>query len=721
MPKIPTHGRRLAKPAKGGTARCWGLTGWLWALFVPVVMGCSDRDAGIGAPPAVRWAADAAVAPDGTVGFPEGGIGQQALSLVRVDPPQGPFTGGQRVTLRGTAFAEGLVVRFGDVLGAEVRIEDRNRASVRVPAGDPGSVDVTVELGGVSMTLAQGYRYEALQVMPEEGPVSGGTRVQIVSHAARFLDGTEVFFGSASCLDATVVSDTLITCRTPVAAPGVVDVRVVLPSGEQSTAVGAYTYYDAADALGGGLSGPPIDGTVNVTVYEAITGSPLPGAFVLLGEDLSSPYQKRTDARGQVSFDDVALVGPQHVHVALRCFETTSFIDFDARDVSIFLEPHLDLSCIDIDLSDLDNLPGGGGGGGGGQGVQGTVVQGELIFDGGSEFGPNRWEGVPEPRPGETRVAYVFASTPSVTSANPDPALGGGHRVLERIEAAGLRGFPYSIFVRPGAMAIYALAGVEDARGRFTPYLMGLARAVVAAPGQQLTGVDVPMRVELNQTLTTRFVDLPGAVVDGPDRVIVEAFLDLGGEGVIARRVGGQRVDTAFSKDPQAPVRIVGMPSLSGPLEDARVAMLAGWVKGPNESVPYTRQRVGGVEDLSEPVLLRDWVAIPEATTPVDGGLIAERHLEWSVKGQAPDYYYMSLTAKDGTPLWRFLVQGDATRVSLPDLSSLSFVDDLRRGDVQWRMVAIRAPGRDFNAFAPRHLQQRYWTHWASHSLRIVK
>ena len=51
-----------------------------------------------------------------------------------------------------------------------------------------------------------------------------------------------------------------------------------------------------------------------------------------------------------------------------------------------------------------------GSGGGGGRPRNGAFVEGELIWHGPNEMGPNPWLNVPEPRAGWVKVAYVYTT-----------------------------------------------------------------------------------------------------------------------------------------------------------------------------------------------------------------------------------------------------------------------------------------------------------------------
>lgn len=66
-------------------------------------------------------------------------------------------------------------------------------------------------------------------ISPAVGSIAGGTQVTI--HGTSFAAGALVFFGSGSCTDVTVVSDTEITCTTPATAASSKDVGVYNTDG----------------------------------------------------------------------------------------------------------------------------------------------------------------------------------------------------------------------------------------------------------------------------------------------------------------------------------------------------------------------------------------------------------------------------------------------------------------------------------------------------------
>lgn len=675
-----------------------GLAG-LW------VSGCGDAelidgDATISLP-------DAGQKVDSGPGFSDGGgIAMSDLSLARIVPDHGPFTGGNTVVLRGNGFDEESQVTFGgrDVQPADHRLIDPRRLAVVVPAGDVGTVDVTVTVQGETVELENGYTYDAIYVVPDSGAVSGGTFVNIVGSGTTFSEGDHVMFGRSPCGDVTVVSPTRITCRTPPSAAGSVDVIVVDGEDEsETTAADAFTYYDSADPFSGGLGGGPIEGSINLTAVNAMTNEPVPDAFAIIGEDLDTPHQGLTDSLGQITFSGEDILPPATIHVAKHCFEKTSVIAFDARDVTVFLVPWMDPMC-----------GMGSGGGGGGRGRNGAFIEGELIWYGPHEMGPNPWANVPEPREGWTRVAYVYTTQAALRADNPDPAAGEAvQRVLET--PTGTLGYPYSIFARPAGMAVYALAGLENTtNGRFIPYVMGVARNVLAGPGETVSGVDIVMNIPLDHYVETELTELPSEARIGPNRFRLRANIDLGGEGVIVRNIHEQALDVLRRRDAGRAFRFVAQPSLDGALSDGRYRIEAGWFTGDFDSPPYTVAVENGVTAVDSTVTIGGFLGIPQASAPAYGErLPADRILRWQADGAEPSIHLILIIGADGNPAWRIFLPGNVREAPIPNLASIEGIADIPSGLVTWHVFAITIPGLDFDEFSYEYLSDQYWTRWA--------
>ena len=81
---------------------------------------------------------------------------------------------------------------------------------------------------------------ELAAVQPEQGPISGGTQVSL--SGAHFAAGAGVMFGESVCKDIDVVSASEITCITPSAEPGSVDITITNPDGQSVTLVAGFTF-----------------------------------------------------------------------------------------------------------------------------------------------------------------------------------------------------------------------------------------------------------------------------------------------------------------------------------------------------------------------------------------------------------------------------------------------------------------------------------------------
>lgn len=98
-------------------------------------------------------------------------------------------------------------------------------------------------------------------IMPEAGPISGGTEVTI--SGTGFTGTTSVTFGTATALDLVVDSDTQIRVTTPPGTRGPLDVAVTAPGGTE-TATNGFTYVEApvADASSAIVAANSVDNAI---------------------------------------------------------------------------------------------------------------------------------------------------------------------------------------------------------------------------------------------------------------------------------------------------------------------------------------------------------------------------------------------------------------------------------------------------------------------------
>lgn len=640
--------------------------------------------------------------------------------LLAVVPSHGSFLGGTAAALRGTNFAEDSVVRFGGSLVQPRYTEfaDSHRINVATPAGNPGDVDVTIESNGVLSTLPHGYHYDSFYVDPPSGPTTGNARVSIHGSGTHFADGMSISFDGMPCTMVTVTSPELVSCLTPGHPDGRVPVRVV--SGSESITVeDGYTYSDNSDTVGAGLAGGALRTSLTVLVLDAMTGGPVPSAFVFLNNEPGAipPNAGQTNERGQVTLSPPRIMPPVTVTASKHCYTTTTIQSFNAATATVYLTPLMLPGCGMGSPSGMPQRP-----------VYPARIEGELIWDGPNEFAPNAWNNIPAPRMGERRVAKVFVSRPDIYTQDPSAmdAMALTATVYEAVEPGyGGRGYPYRLQARPASVAVYALAGIEvNATRRFTPYLMGVARSVLGSPRATVTNVNINMNIPLDHEMQMVVDELPMQTNGQPNVVTGAVFIDLGGEGVIPRpdlTVTGTGTSSSY--------RFSGLPAFSGTLADARLTVHArytsGMVTGPrpfqDAPAPMSGLIIQGITTPDDTLHVRNWLGIPDIMTPTAGGrLPTDRTVRFGVMGPSPDLMIMNLTWDGGS--WQHLAPGAERAIQYPDLSTLMGLQDLPSGSsLGLSLVGVRIPGFDFNRFTYATIGAAYWTAYSGRGVPISR
>lgn len=623
--------------------------------------------------------------------------------VVGVVPDHGPFNGRDIVTVRGSNFdGDEVTVRFAGNLVQPMATEliDARRINVVPPTGRPGLVDVEVEVDGRRAVLPNGYRYDAFYVDPADGSPAGGTLVTLRGMGTHFDGTTRVTFDGLPCTEVTAVGAEELTCVTP--AHPEARVAVTVQTGDETISVDdAFNFTDGDEGSRGGLGGGAIEGNLSVTVLAGNTGDPIPNALAFLGGDplVAPPRSARTNERGRATLAFPELRGPQTLTITARCFNAHTVQLFDARNVTLYLYAQQIPACA---MGEPGNSTPG-------RGTFGATVRGELVWDGPNEFAPNPWRNIPEPRAGERRVAFVYATQDNIQSSTVSP--GDGNTVLEVVTPGyGGRGYPFSIATRPSALAIYAIAGIEVIQTqRFTPYIMGVARGVLGSPRAVITDVVVPMNITLDHQTEVQISNLPPAVGGQPDRVRVEGFVDLGGEGVIARPDVN-----VWGRDAADDYFLNALPAFSGPLADARLIVRATYGTNDWLGAPSSTMVVAGITSPDDVVQMRDWVGIPNITSPVENGRLSrDRNVRWDVRGGDPQMWWISLSGD--VLYWYTYAPGSSRAAAFPDLSGIMGLSDLPAGQpLYMNLNGFRVPGFDYNEFRYRFLSSLYWTAYSS-------
>lgn len=640
--------------------------------------------------------------------FPTTGIDADKLTITGIEPASGPFSGGTASVLRGSGFDENSIVRVGGALvqPSDTMVISGNRISIVVPAGFVGDADVEVTRGDETVKLPNAFNYNALQIDPQQGSISGGTLVEITAGGTTFDDGVIVEFDGQPCTEVTQLAPARIRCKAPRHEVGRVDVvaRWNDPAAHpQLAAKSAYEYIETLDAEMGGLSGDPIAGTLNVVVMNDL-GFVIPDAYVVVGNDVkNTKYRGKTDQRGSIVFSGDDLKGPVTVHASAKCYQKGSIVSFDAQNATLILSAAFDLAC----QASSD--------GPARRGALGSLISGELVFPGVDEFNVNDWSVVPKPRANEIRVAYVYTTRSSTETRNPMPdPMGTMAKLVETTAETGQRGYKYKIFARPAGLAVYALCGIERTDNQeFTPYVMGVARNVVTAPGEENEDVDITMDIALDRELSVSLQNYPDPSPNGPSEFRVRAVADLGGEGVIVREVNGTQYDVVRRRVGTDTFRFFGQPSFTRVLQGASYEITAGYYT-PDIDFPYTNQRLTGVSQTPAPIEINGFLGIATATSPSTGGMLSpkDRTLRFALEGETqPDLIVIDIADATDFPVWSEILPGDAREVPVPDFSAIDGQSDFAMGFLHWTVTAVKIDGFQYNRFRYAQLTPRFFTH----------
>lgn len=233
-------------------------------------------------------------------------------TVIGINPPSGPTTGGQEVIISGTNLGGTTSVAFG---GVAATIVDAAASSLTVttPARAAGAVSVVVTAVGGSVTSASGYTFFASptvsSVSPASGPAAGGQSVVI--SGANLSGATSVTIGGVSAA-ITANTTSSVTVTTPAGAVGAASVTVTTTGGA-TTAPGAYTFLAPPTLTGATPStGPTTGGTIvtlSGTSLAGATGVTFGGTVATISGSTATSVTVTTPARAAGSVS-VAVTAP---------------------------------------------------------------------------------------------------------------------------------------------------------------------------------------------------------------------------------------------------------------------------------------------------------------------------------------------------------------------------------------------------------------------------
>jgi hypothetical protein len=617
-------------------------------------------------------------------------------AIIGADPAHGPFTGGNRVLLRGNGFTVTTRVWFGEVEADSSTMVpiDPTRLQINVPPGNAGPVTLKAQKGddeSTRRTLAGGYAYDALQATPSSGPVAGGTVIEIIGQGTNFSPSSVAKIGGKACATLTVNSPTSLTCTVPKGTPGAKPILVDPGDGQSIVVLDGYTYEDSTNGFKGGLSGASLAGNLKVLVYDNYTGDPIGGAFVIVGNDITSGMVANADSTGVAVFSNPMLDAPRTVTIAGRCHSPITFVDVPVDTVTVYLNPVLSPVCAaDGDPPPVGGKPSTPGG-----------IRGELVWQGGGEFKKAPWINIPAPGPGEREAAYVFLAHSDPTAGFQLPQQSAA--VLP--DSPGDIGYEFQMSTYAGNRALYALAGIENqnaAPAKFTAYAMGTVKGVSVKPGFITSNVYITMDRTLDQALTMD-VNPPAPGSKGPDRMRASVSVMLGNDGFAILPAGQKSPLLPLS----GPISFVGLPALDGSLTGSTYYSSARAVTGAQGTAPMSV--VGRILTTSTSInpLLEGFVGIPLLQNPSSGSGWNGRHLttKYANGGSAIDLSVYNIGSGDGLMTWTIVVPRGAHSIEVPDLSMLAFPEGaLPKGPITIGIYGARVDGLSYGSLRYRDI-----------------
>ncbi len=434
-----------------------------------------------------------------------------------VSPPFGSMNGGDKITIRGSLLADPYEVFIG-ALPATVLSSTDSELVVLTPPGSPGYADVIV-INPVGETVAaDAFVYnpdgdpEIYAVDPNYGSIAGGTFVRV--YGAGFKTGTKVRFAK-QYVPVQMSSSSELRMHTPRAdVPIAVDVTVET-LGWSATMLDAYSYFDPTSPYGGSW-GPVIDGTVNITVLDLFTTDPIPFAFVTMGADPNTTYKGFTDERGQITFSDPEIVGPQMITAAKADHTAYSVVEYDAENVTVHLIPM--------------NPSSSGGGGGGPNILPFGHIDGQVT-------GLGKYLILPKGLSG-TKTAYCVSTTPGLWEDPPRPNTPTYQGDQAWAEPDGT----FWMKTHLSELAVICIGGVvtDDSQkeASFVPLMMGVVKHIDPIPGEPLPDIlEVPLNIPLDRDMPLRLDGAPLSYANpetgvvNPTDVRLRVALDFGSSG----------------------------------------------------------------------------------------------------------------------------------------------------------------------------------------------
>ena len=152
-------------------------------------------------------------------------------------------TGGEAVTVKGSGFESGSVVKIGSSTIKTATVVDANTITFTMPAHAQGSADLSItNPGGKVATVPVRFLANpvATGISPTSGAYEGNTKVQI--NCTNVMSGATVTFDGQAGTVTSISSNRVYVLTPPANKEGTVDVVITNPDGTSLTLPDAYTY-----------------------------------------------------------------------------------------------------------------------------------------------------------------------------------------------------------------------------------------------------------------------------------------------------------------------------------------------------------------------------------------------------------------------------------------------------------------------------------------------
>lgn len=493
------------------------------------------------------------------------------ITLYSCNPSSGPKDGGTEIKIVGDGLMNLISMNIGAFPVIELKVLNDKEVICKTPPGSPGPTDIIGFADDGIFILKDGFEYSyekemVLAIEPNLGSWGGGTLVKIYGFGLDTVSG--ITFGDLPASDVSVKSSILITARSPrVEDVGPVQIKIMGTEEKVGGVQPLFYYYDPT-LKGGGTWGGPINGATYVTVMSGQTGKPLQDAFVIIGNDIHTPFQGRTDDRGQITFSEFGLKGPITTTACKEGYSASTMVEYDALNMTIYLytTPPPDQTGMPPSATEKQCL------------VKGRVKDFNKYLL----------------KPKDASSVYVVCATTSSSmwGGNPDP----GPKAI--CDEDGL----FEIKTRSGQFSVVCTLMVVGDPKEPTPFpiKMGISSMLECAEPKTIENVEVSLSYDMDGELYLAYGRLP----DYPDGVYGPSFwgaYNLGDEGYLdllkdPKKIGQNRV--LFRHQPS---------SFSGQLEGYGYSFYLSVSANSPNGMPYGVSMVQGVQPpQTMPLLFED-------------------------------------------------------------------------------------------------------------------